>query len=196
MERHALYLSGVEQSFDVDEIIVSKTDLRGVITYANSVFLRVAGYREEEILGKPHNIIRHPEMPRSVFKLLWETISNGREIFAYVVNRAKNGDHYWVFAHVTPTWDQFGKLSGYHSSRRVPQRAAVEQMKKIYAELLALERNYSNPKDAAAAGVDALVKKLAGLGVTYDQFIFSLTRRSSESSADRAGKQLRSGVCR
>ena len=91
-------LTGVERFFDDDEIIVSKTDLKGIITYGNSVFYRLAGYTEKELIGVNHNVIRHPDMPRAVFKLLWDTLAEGREIFAYVVNRAKNGDHYWVFA--------------------------------------------------------------------------------------------------
>jgi PAS domain S-box-containing protein len=94
---------GIERFFEEDEIIVSKTDPKGIITYANQVFLRTAQYQEEEILGAPDNIIRHPDMPRCVFDLLWKTIASGLEIFAYVKNMAKNGDHYWVFAHVTPT---------------------------------------------------------------------------------------------
>ena len=97
-------LTGVERTFGEDEIIVSKTDLTGRITYANDVFLRISGYAEAEVLGQPHSIIRHPGTPRAVFSLLWRTIESGREIFAYVVNRAKNGDHYWVLAHVTPTF--------------------------------------------------------------------------------------------
>src|ERR1017187_6768808 len=86
-------LTGKERFFGEEEIFVSKTDLKGHITYANEVFLRVAGYDEEEVLGQPHSMIRHPAMPRCVFKLLWDQIQVGREIFAYVVNRAKTGDH-------------------------------------------------------------------------------------------------------
>ena len=105
MARPTAAPTGRERMFGEDEIIVSKTDLKGRITYANSVFLRVAGYAEEDVLGQPHSMIRHPGMPRAVFKLLWETIAGGREIFAYVKNMARDGDHYWVFAHVTPSFD-------------------------------------------------------------------------------------------
>jgi hypothetical protein len=138
-------------------------------------------------------------MPRCVFKLLWDTISAGNEIFAYVVNRAKNGDHYWVFAHVTPTFDEHGRIIGYHSSRRVPQRAAVEQMKKIYTELLAVERQFSNPREGCAAAFDALVQKLTSLGVTYDEFIFSLARKTQPSAVPAVRSSLTTasqGVCR
>jgi len=118
-------LTNVEQFFEENEIIVSKTDLKGRLTYCNDVFLRIAGYEEKECLGKPHNMIRHPDMPRAVFDLLWETLHDGREIFAYVVNRCKNGDHYWVLAHVTPSIDGSGNINGYHSNRRVPDRKVL-----------------------------------------------------------------------
>ena len=104
--------TGREISFGEDEIIVSKTDTRGVITYSNTVFQRVSGYTEEELQGKPHSIIRHPDMPRCVFRLLWDTVQSGHELFAYVLNLAKNGDGYWVFAHITPSfWVLTGKKS-------------------------------------------------------------------------------------
>lgn len=120
------HVTGVEKSFGKDEIIVSKTDLKGRITYVNRVFMSVAGYEEDELLGEPHSLIRHPDMPRCVFKLLWDTIQAKNEIFAYVINRCKNGDHYWVHAHVTPNFDAQGAVVGYHSNRRVPDRRIVE----------------------------------------------------------------------
>lgn len=166
--------SGVERFFDTDEIIVSKTDRKGIITYANDVFIRVAGYTEEELLGKPHNIIRHPDMPRCVFKFLWDTISTGKEVFAYVINMAKNGDHYWVLAHVTPTFDSAGSITNYHSSRRVPGRSQVQTASEIYKALLAEESKHENPKEALAAGMQLLVNVLAGTGKSYEEFVFSL----------------------
>ena len=108
--------------FKADNIIVSKTDLKGRITYANQSFCQMAGYTEAEMLGQPHSVIRHPDMPRAVFKLLWDTVLEGREIFAYVKNMAKNGNFYWVFAHVTPSYDANRNVIGFHSSRRVPDR--------------------------------------------------------------------------
>jgi PAS domain S-box-containing protein len=88
----------VERPVPEDKFLVSKTDPRGIITYANEVFIEVSGYTEEELIGKPHNIIRHPDMPRTVFKLLWDTIKSGREFWGYVKNMAKDGSYYWVFA--------------------------------------------------------------------------------------------------
>lgn len=166
--------TGVERFFDESEIIVSKTDTAGKITYANDVFLTIAGFTEDELLGKPHSIIRHPAMPRCVFKLLWDTIGTGDEIFAYVVNRAKNGDHYWVFAHVTPIFDSGGAITGYHSSRRVPNRNAVETIQTVYADLLATEQKHSDRKAGMQASTELLLAALAEKGVGYDEFVFML----------------------
>ncbi|HVZ01486.1 MAG TPA: PAS domain-containing protein [Dongiaceae bacterium] len=168
-------LTGQERFFDENEVIVSKTDLKGRITYANRVFMRVAGLDVPHALEAPHSIIRHPDMPRCVFAVLWDTIQAGREIFAYVVNRAMNGDHYWVFAHVTPSYDAQGTIIGYHSHRRRPRREPIEQViKPIYAELLAVENSYENRKEGMQAGIAALTAKLQAAKVSYDEFIFSI----------------------
>jgi len=167
-------LTGNERFFDQDELIVSKTDTKGRITYANQVFLRVALYEESEVLGKAHNIIRHPEMPRCVFRFLWERIEAKHEVFAYVVNRCKNGDHYWVFAHVTPTLNAHGQIIGYHSSRRVPSQSALETIQPLYKELLAVEKQYRTPNEQWQASLPVFVKKLKSLGVSYDELIFKL----------------------
>ena len=168
-------LTGVEQFFDDDEIIVSKTDLKGRITYCNDVFLRVAGYTEQECLGQPHSMIRHPDMPRCVFGLLWETIQGGKEIFAYVINRCKNGDHYWVNAHVTPSRDRSGTIVGYHSNRRVPDRNILEgTIMPLYKELLAEEKRHSNRKEGLQASSHMVANLLQERNVEYDEFVARL----------------------
>ena len=136
--------TGRERFFPEDEIIVSKTDLKGRITYVNQTFMSVADYTEEELLGQPHSIIRHPDMPRCIFKLLWDTLKAEQEIFAFVKNMAKTGDHYWVHAHVTPTFDARRNVIGYHSNRRVPERKQVQLFDQIYGELLAEEKRHSD----------------------------------------------------
>ena len=168
-------LTGVERTFDVDDIIVSKTDIKGRITYANRVFMRVAGYTEKALINTQHNIIRRPQMPRCVFKLLWERIEDRKEIFAYVMNRAGNGDHYWVFAHVTPTFDGGGNIIGYHSTRRKPDRRIVENtIVLVYRLLLDEEKKHANDKEGLRASSDKLKHILAERGSTYDELIFSL----------------------
>jgi PAS domain S-box-containing protein len=174
MARRDGSLTGVERFFDSDEVIVSKTDLKGRITYANRVFQRVAGYGEEDLLGQPHSIVRHPDMPRCVFKLLWDTLGAGQEIFAYVINRARNGDHYWVFAHVTPSYDEAGCLVGYHSSRRVPERAAIDKVAPLYRTLLEIEGKHADRKQGMEAAFTTVVGLLTEKGIGYDEFVFSL----------------------
>lgn len=168
-------ITGVERTFSENDIIVSKTDLKGKILYGNKTFLDMAGYPEQDIIGAPHSILRHPDMPRCVFKLLWDTVMAGREIFAYVVNRCANGDHYWVFAHVTPSFDTNGQVIGYHSNRRVPDTNILNNIiKPLYKQLLDEEKKHSNRKEGMEASFQMLVNLLNEKGVSYDEFIFSL----------------------
>lgn len=169
------FLTGAESPFHDDEIIVTKTDKGGRITYANRTFLRVAALTEDKALGQPHNLIRHPDMPRIVFKLLWDTLGAGKEIFAYVLNRAVNGDHYWVFAHVTPSRDTGGNIIGYHSSRRTADMRIVNDIiSPLYKQLLAEEARHNRIREGMAASEAMLMGLLRDRGVSYEQLIFSL----------------------
>lgn len=174
MTRRDIRPSGRESPFSDDEIIVSKTDLKGRITYANDVFLRVSRYKAAEILGQPHSIIRHPDMPRYVFKLLWDTIQAKGEIFAYVLNMASNGDHYWVFAHVTPSFDERGEVVGYHSNRRKPDPAQIAKIAPLYSSLLQEEHRAADRKHGMRISHEQLFAMLRSQGVAYDEFVFSL----------------------
>lgn len=174
MARPSLPPTGVERTWPDHLLIVSKTDTRGIITYANETFCEVSGYSAAELEGQNHNVIRHPDMPRCVFKLLWDMIAAGEEVFAYVVNQAKNGDHYWVLAHVTPTYDADMRIVGYHSSRRVPRKDAVAAAKGLYKDLLAIEARHASPKDGLAASMAAVAELLAAKRVGYDEFVFAL----------------------
>lgn len=167
-------LTGLERTFDADEFIVSKTDTKGRITYANTVFLRVSGYAEDEVIGQPHSILRHPDMPRCVFQLLWERIGAGREIFAYVVNTARNGDHYWVNAHVTPSFGPDGGVTGFHSNRRKPERRQIEAIEPLYRTLRAEEERHEDRKAGLLAGTAMLDSILLEKGIGYDEFVHSL----------------------
>lgn len=174
MRPTAVVPNGRERTFGREEIIVSKTDLRGHITYANDVFLRVSGYREDEVLGRPHSLIRHPDMPRAVFQLLWDEIQAGREIFAYVDNLAATGEHYWVLAHVTPTFGTGGRITGYHSNRRSPDPAAVRAIEPLYRELRDEERRHPTGRAAVTASTALLRERLEERGVTYDSFVWDV----------------------
>ncbi len=167
--------TGATRTFAPDQVIVSKTDLTGRITYANEVFLDVAKFAESELMGQPHNVVRHPDMPRVVFKLLWDEIEAGREIFAYVKNLAKDGVAYWVFAHVTPT-RRDGRIVSYHSNRRAPDPSSVSAIAPIYAAILDEERKHQHPVEAMRAGGELLGKALAAQNVTYDEFVWSITK--------------------
>jgi len=167
-------LTGVERKLAEGDLIVSKTDAKGIITYANDVFIRMCGYSEDELLGAPHNIVRHPDMPRSVFKLLWDVIESGRECFAYVLNRARNGDHYWVFAHVTPTFGPDGSIVGYHSNRRAPDPAVVAKVHPVYLAVGAEERKHRDVQSQVAAGTAAVAAFLKQQGMPYERFVWAL----------------------
>lgn len=174
MVRPVITPSGVESPFGENEIIVSKTDLKGRITYVNDVFLRVSRYDFKEIVGAPHNIIRHPDMPGCVFKLMWDTIQNGGEMFAYVLNLASNGDHYWVFAHVTPSRDVDGRMIGFHSNRRKPMPEQVARIAPLYRMLREQEERWPNRKDGMAQAHATLMATLSERGLNYEQFAFSI----------------------
>lgn len=174
MSRPQIRPTGRESPFSENEIIVTKTDTKGLITYANETFLRTSHFRIDEVLGKPHNLIRHPDMPRCIFKLLWDTLTGGHEMFAYVLNLASNGDHYWVFAHVTPSVDTEGRIVGYHSMRRKPAAAKVEAARALYSTLREEERAAASPAEGMQRSTDRLKSILRSKGVDYDEFVFAL----------------------
>ncbi len=166
--------TGRESPLGENEIIVTKTDPRGRITYANEVFLRVSCLTWQDAIGAPHSLVRHPAMPRSVFELMWKTIQGGGEFFGYVLNLATTGDHYWVFAHVTPSFGPDGSVVGFHSNRRKPDPRQVEAISAIYRNLLAVEQRHDDRKRGQQEGSAALAAILADKGMSYDRFAFSL----------------------
>ena len=158
-----------EKTFNKSTLLVSKTDLKGKITYANRAFLETVGLNEDEIIGKPHNIIRHPDMPKVIFKLLWSYLQDKKEIHAYVKNLCADGSFYWVMANVTPSFNTNGDVVGYHSSRRVPTKKALEIIKPLYQQLLSAERN-----GGISASEKIINQLLKEKGVSYDEFILSI----------------------
>jgi PAS domain S-box-containing protein len=165
--------TSVERLMREDDFIVSKTDLKGRITYGNRIFIEFSGYAESELLGTQHNIIRHPDMPRAVFKLLWDTIQNKRECNAYVKNMAKDGSFYWVFANVTPNYDREGNVIGYFSVRRKPKASGVKTANDLYRAMLEAERR-AGAKDAMAASTKILTDLLAEKGLSYDELVLAI----------------------
>ncbi|QGU32931.1 PAS domain-containing protein [Thermochromatium tepidum] len=165
-----------ERQFGADEFIVTKTDLKGRITYANRVFMRMADYSESELLGVQHNIVRHPDMPRGAFKHLWDTIQTGREWFGFVKNMSSNGDYYWVFANVTPDYEN-GRVVGYFSVRRQAPRAAIDFFVPIYAEMLRIEQKVG-PAQACDASLAWLSQRLTTQGLSYERLVLDLFHQS------------------
>lgn len=165
----------IEQVITDDQILVTKTDVKGNITYANADFLKISGYQESEILGQQHNIVRHPDMPRVIFKFLWETIGNKREFNGYIKNLAKNGSYYWSFANITPTfsYDDEHQLLGYNLVCHKPNPDSLNYIQNLYIELLEIEKN-SDSEDVIDDSRYKLNSVLNGREKGYDEFILSI----------------------
>ena len=126
---------------DPRRYIVSETDEKGRITFCNDYFMEVSGYSNEELIGQSHNIVRHPDMPKVVFKLLWETISQGKNINAVVKNLAKDGRYYWIFTEFETRKDaDTGEIIGYHADRKSISKHVLEIISELYATLLEIEQ--------------------------------------------------------
>lgn len=167
-----------EVKLGFDELIISKTDTAGRITYANKVFMRICDFPEEALLGQPHNIIRHPDMPRGVFHGLWSTLKQGREFFGLVKNMTARGDFYWVMANVRP--DFIGRQCvGYFSVRRCPARALIAQIEPLYQQMLALEKQ--GGPDVPQRSWQWLTDQLARQGTDYERFFLGLVAQTKES---------------
>ena len=115
--------------------IISKTDLKGIITYVNAPFCKLAGYERDELKGKPHNIVRHPDMPKEVFKELWDTIEKNQKWRGFVKNLRKDGKYYWVEVFIEPIFDEKGNKIGYISARKPMSDEDKERYEKIYKEM-------------------------------------------------------------
>lgn len=157
-----------EKTFSQDVLLVTKTDLKGIITYANRGFMDIVDMNEDVLIGSPHNIIRHPDMPKIIFQYLWSYLQSGKEIHAYVKNICADGSYYWVMANVTPSYTKDSKPIGYHSARRKPTQQALEIIIPLYAKLLQAER--SGGIKASQKIMDDLLQEK---GVQYDEFILS-----------------------
>jgi len=127
-------VSNHEVEMREDSILVSSTDLKGIITEVNPDFVEISGFTEQELLGKNHNLVRHPDMPEAAFKDLWDTVKAGRPWIGQVKNRCKNGDYYWVTANVAPVTEQ-GRVTGYISVRHKPSRQEVDAATKLYERI-------------------------------------------------------------
>ena len=161
-------MAGKELTLNDEELIVSKTDINGKIIYGNKLFINISGYKEIELLHQHHKILRHRDMPAIIFKYLWQTIKEKKEVFAYVLNKTKENNYYWVFAHVTPSFDSNNNIIGYHSVRRKPNSNALAAIKPLYKNLLEIEK-----RQGINASEIKLNETLKNMKVSYDEFILS-----------------------
>lgn len=138
-DSRAVFASNIEVPYPQGRLIVSRTDLAGILTHANDAFVELSGWDRDDVIGAPHHMLRHPDMPKAAFKDLWTTIEQGEKWFGYVKNLRKDGAYYWVYATVVPNIRQ-GKIVGYTSVRREPSRTRIEALIPVYREWLAKEK--------------------------------------------------------
>jgi len=159
-----------EIKLNTKRYIVSKTDAKGIIEYGNDYFVEISGYTEAELIGKPHSIVRHPDMPKVVFKMMWDRINRAQNIMAVVKNLAKDGSYYWVVTEFEPKVDPItNEIISHTAFRKAAPQDAIDTMEPIYQKLLEIEKE---------GGVEASEKYLRGFleenRVTYDEFINNL----------------------
>jgi len=130
----------VEREVSEVDLIVSKGDEEGRITYINPIFVKISGYTQGELMEKPHSILRHPDMPKVIFKYLWDNIKEGRDVVAYVKNLCKDGSYYWVLATVKMAKNPDGSFRNYMSTRRRVTDRAKETISELYSKLLKIEK--------------------------------------------------------
>ena len=130
----------IDEAFTFKEgLIVSSTDLKGIITYANRKFCTIAGYEKNELVGKNHNIVRHPDMPKAAFQEVWDTISEGKDWTGIVKNLRKDGKYYWVYSHISPVFSD-GEITGYTAARRPASEDEISEIIPVYRDLLEKEK--------------------------------------------------------
>ena len=164
--------TGVEIKVDPQKLIVSKTDMRGKIIYANDYFSEVSGYKQSELINSPHSILRHPSMPKAVFYLMWQHLKSGRNIMAVVKNMTKYGNHYWVTTDFDIKRNSItNKPEYYIAFRQAAPRHVVNEMEKIYSKLLEIE--YKHGMEASILYFEDFLEEK---GMNYDQFIEELAK--------------------
>lgn len=156
-----------------NDLIVSATDKKGNILYTNEIFAKIAEYTKEELIGQPHSLIRHKDMPKVIFHLLWQRVLSGKTIYAFVKNRTKNGNYYWVKAYVKPVYKN-GEISQIISYRKPMNDFAKEYITRLYKTLIDFEKNHSIDES-----YQFLMNYLEKRNLTYDQFIDRLSLEKS-----------------
>ena len=164
----------VEHEVTSVDMIVSKGDAEGNITYTNPIFMKISGYSQGELLDKPHSILRHPDMPKVIFKYLWDNLKEGKEVIAYVKNLCKDGSYYWVIAQVRVAKNPDGSFMNYVSTRRAITDNAKKTISDLYAKLLEIEKNEG--VEASEKALEAFLQENGQSFATFNQFMTSLNK--------------------
>ncbi|WP_428223629.1 PAS domain-containing protein [Flavobacterium sp.] len=171
--------------WDTEKTIVSKTDVFGTIEYANETFVEVSGYQEFELVGQPHNIVRHPDMPQIVFKVMWENIKAGRKFHGIVKNLSKSGKFYWVITDFDYVVDENAIITKYIARRKAVPQGVIDKVENLYKKLLQIEE---------VRGIEGSEKFLTGyleeLGLTYVQLITKLMVDDAQEQAEKEEEEL------
>ncbi len=165
------YPTGKELKLSPRDMLVSKTDARGIITYGNEKFVEISGYKESELIGSEHNILRHPDMPKAIFYLMWDNIKKNRNIMAVVKNISKSGDHYWVTTDFDIQKNKEGKIRNYIAFRHPASKNIVQVIEPLYARLLEIEKEHD--MDASLNYLEAFLEEKQ---MSYNQFIEDLAK--------------------
>ncbi|TCP28105.1 PAS domain S-box-containing protein [Tenacibaculum skagerrakense] len=165
-----------EVTWNKNKTIVSKTDTFGTILYANDVFSEASEYSTLELIGEPHNIIRHPDMPKVAFKLLWEALKRGENFHAIVKNLTKTGKYYWVITDFTIDKDESGNVTGYTARRKSVPKSVVDKIEPLYKTLLDIEKNKS--EKVSEMYFNAYLNE--EIGKSYDEFVVDLFEEESK----------------
>lgn len=170
MQRDTSYVSGKEIKLNKMKSILSRTDLKGNIEYCNKYFIEISGYTEHELIGSPHSIIRHPDMPKIIFEMMWDRLKQHKDILAVVKNRAKNGDHYWVTTLFETKYNTIDKRpEGYLALRRAAPENAIKHITPLYKKLLEIEK-----QEGVGASKAYLLEFLAKQNKDYDTYVHDL----------------------
>lgn len=163
---------------DPERYFISSTDLNGIITSVNIYFSKISGYSEKELIGSPHNIVRHPDMPRIIFKTMWDRIQTGKNMCAVIKNLAKDGRYYWVVTDFEILKNDIGEPIGYRAFRRAAKDETIKTVEPIYNRLLEAEK-----EGGILASKDELNKILRKKNMNYDDFINNEIKKSGLKGA-------------
>jgi len=164
----------VEREVTSVDMIVSKSDEKGNITYTNPIFMKISGYTQGELLDKPHSILRHPDMPKIIFKYLWDNIQDGKDVVAYVKNLCKDGSFYWVLATVKVAKNPDGSFRNYMSTRKAISANAKETISTLYKELVDAE--LTGGIEASSKLLEEFLAKNGESFETFNQFMMKLNK--------------------